>query len=124
MQKILIMGATSAIAEQTARLFAGQGDKLYLLARNKERLTAIASDLKIRGAESVQFTTLEANDFKQHQPVLAHAIKALGGVDIILVAHGTLPDQKKCEQDFELMREAFSTNAISTTNFKIACNCC
>ena len=33
MRKILIVGATSTIAEQTARRFAASGDALFLTAR-------------------------------------------------------------------------------------------
>ena len=48
MRKILIVGATSTIAEQTARRFAANGDALFLTGRNEARLTAIADDLKVR----------------------------------------------------------------------------
>ena len=46
-QKILIIGATSVIAEHCARLWAVRGDALYLVARNEERLAAIASDFAV-----------------------------------------------------------------------------
>lgn len=114
MQNILIVGATSAIAEAVARLFAAQGDRLYLLARDAGRLEAMAQDLKIRGAESVSFGRFEAADFDGHGTVLDAAFGALGGtVDVALIAHGNLPGQKACEQDFRLMLEAFNTNALS-----------
>ena len=48
MKNVLIIGATSAIAEATDRVFAKRSDKLYLLGRNEERLTTLAEDLKIR----------------------------------------------------------------------------
>jgi short-subunit dehydrogenase len=38
----------------------------------------------------------------------------LGGIDIVLIAHGSLPDQKACEQDTQKTLEAINTNAIST----------
>ena len=46
MQKILIIGATSAIAEAAARLWAPRGAAFYLVGRNAERLVSIADDLK------------------------------------------------------------------------------
>lgn len=113
MQKILIVGATSAIAEATARLFAARGDSLYLLARNTERLETMAQDLTIRGAESVLFGRFEANDFDSHEALLDAAVDALGGCDVALLAHGSLPDQKACEQDFRLALDEINTNAIS-----------
>lgn len=113
MQKILIIGATSAIAEATARRFAQQGASLYLLARNQERLGGLTSDLKIRGAAAVAYATLDANDFDSHESVLGQAIEELGGIDVALIAHGTLGDQKACEKSFTLTLRELNTNAIS-----------
>lgn len=113
MKKILIIGATSAIAEATARLWAAEGHRLYLLGRNDKRLAAIAADLKIRGAESVQFALLDVNDIALHATVLDAAAAALGGLDVVLIAHGTLGDQKACEQDFNAALQELNTNAIS-----------
>ena len=113
MKKILIIGATSAIAEATARLWAAQGHSLYLLGRSAERLGGIAADLKVRGAESTRFAMLDVNDFAQHAAVLDAAVTALRGIDIVLIAHGTLGDQKACGQDFAATLQELNTNAIS-----------
>jgi decaprenylphospho-beta-D-erythro-pentofuranosid-2-ulose 2-reductase len=113
MNRILVIGATSAIAEATCRLWAAQGDRLYLLGRNEERLQAIADDLKVRGAASAQYACLDANDFERHPSLLDAAAAALGGIDIVLVAHGTLGDQKACERDFTVALKELSTNALS-----------
>lgn len=114
MKKILIIGATSAIAEATARLFAQRGDRLFLAARNKERLQTLAHDLTIRGAESVFSEPLDVNDFSRHQQIINTAFEAMDGIDIALIAHGTLPDQIACEKDFNLTLKELNTNAIST----------
>ncbi len=113
MKKILIIGATSAIAEATARLWAGQGHRIYLLGRNEERLQAIAADLNVRCVESAQYALLDVNDFAQHAAVLDVAAVALDGIDIVLIAHGTLGDQKTCERDFAATLLELNTNAIS-----------
>jgi len=114
MQNILIIGATSAIAEATARLYAQRGDKLYLFARNQERLIAIAEDLKIRGASTVDYVLLDVNDFEAHENTINTVFKTFGKVDVVLIAHGTLPDQKSCENDFNMTLLELNTNAIST----------
>jgi decaprenylphospho-beta-D-erythro-pentofuranosid-2-ulose 2-reductase len=113
MKKILIIGATSAIAEATARFWAIKGHRLYLIARNDERLQAIASDLCVRGAESVHTGLLDLNDFASHENAIEQASKALGGIDIALIAHGTLGDQSACERDFNAALLELNTNAIS-----------
>lgn len=52
MQNVLIIGATSAIAEAVARRYAARGAALFLVARRSERLAAIADDLRVRGARA------------------------------------------------------------------------
>ena len=113
MQHILIIGATSAIAEATARLYAQKGAKLYLIARNKNRLETIAADLKIRGASSVSIATFDANDFERHQELLDTALQVLGSIDIVLIAHGTLGDQKACEASAQAALHEIQINVLS-----------
>ncbi|NTU53044.1 MAG: SDR family oxidoreductase [Chlorobiaceae bacterium] len=114
MQNILIIGATSAIAEATARLYAADGANLYLMARNEDRLKIIAADLKIRGAASVATAGFEANDLDSHQNLIERAHKSLGSFDIVLIAHGTLGIQKVAESDIEETIRELQTNAMST----------
>ena len=114
MRKILIIGATSAIAEATARLFAARGDALFLVARNAEHLRAVVADLNIRGAARADSATLDVTDFAAHEAVIEKAERDLGGIDIALIAHGTLSDQAQCEQSVDMMRREFDINALST----------
>lgn len=113
MQKILIIGATSAMAEATARRYAAQGAVFYLLARNPERLQALAADLKIRGAQAADYALFDACDQASHAQTLQTARDVLGDFDIVLIAHGTLGDQKACEQDVNLTLKEMDTNALS-----------
>jgi decaprenylphospho-beta-D-erythro-pentofuranosid-2-ulose 2-reductase len=113
MTKILIIGATSAIAQATARRFAGKGARFYLLARDAEKLDALSKDLKIRGAQSVDHAVMDVNDFAAHALTLDRATSSLGGIDLALIAHGTLGNQKECEKSTALTLQEFNTNAIS-----------
>jgi len=114
MRKILIIGATSAIAEAAARIFATRGEALFLVARNAEHLRAVVADLNIRGAARADSTTLDVTDFAAHEAVIEKAERDLGGIDIALIAHGTLSDQAQCEQSVDVMRREFDINALST----------
>ena len=114
MKKILIIGATSAIAEATARRFAARGDALFLVARNAEHLRAVAADLAVRGAMRSATATLDAADFGTHEAVLDAAERELGGLDVVLIAHGTLSDQARCQASVDSMRHELDVNAIST----------
>jgi decaprenylphospho-beta-D-erythro-pentofuranosid-2-ulose 2-reductase len=114
MQRVLIIGATSAIAEATARIYAERGSRLHLVARTPARLDTVVEDLRIRGAADVGRDALDMNDLGRHEAVLDSAWAALGDVDVVLVAHGTLPDQKACEASVETAMAEFATNATST----------
>ncbi len=113
MKKILVIGATSAIAEATARIWAQRGDELFLVARNQERLSVIAEDLKVRGSSEVQSYCMDANNFEEHLPMIDRAFGMLGDIDIALIAHGTLSNQKECEHSVELTMQEIKTNALS-----------
>lgn len=113
MRKVLIVGATSAIAEAVARLLAAQGDLLYLVGRRAETLEAIAADLRVRGAARVQTEVMDANAIERHASLLDHADVALGGLDTVLIAHGTLSDQAACQQSVALTFQELHTNALS-----------
>jgi len=112
-KKILIIGATSAIAEATARIWAQRGDELFLVARNEERLKIISKDLNVRGAPEVHSYCMDANNFDRHSSMLDKVFEVLGAIDIVLIAHGTLSNQKECEQSVDLTMQEIKTNALS-----------
>ncbi|HXR19667.1 MAG TPA: SDR family oxidoreductase [Steroidobacteraceae bacterium] len=113
MQRILIVGATSAIAEATARLFAARGDALFLAARNGSRLQAIAADLSVRGATLTETGEFDARAYDRAAALLRTATERLGGLDAALIAHGTLSDQSACQLSIDRLREEFEINALS-----------
>ncbi|HMW42119.1 MAG TPA: SDR family NAD(P)-dependent oxidoreductase, partial [Plasticicumulans sp.] len=114
MRKVLIVGATSAIAEACARRFAAEGDALCLCARRAGRLDVLAADLRVRGAALVAVEVLDANDVAGHAAMLDRATAALGGLDTVLIAHGTLSDQAACEASVEQTLAEIHTNGLST----------
>lgn len=114
MQRILIIGATSAIAEATARVYAGRGAGIFLVGRDEARLRAIAKDLVVRGANSASQYPLDINSIAGHPAMLDAAWANLHQVDVVLIAHGTLPDQAACEASVELSMQEFATNGTST----------
>jgi short-subunit dehydrogenase len=110
-KRILIIGATSAIAAACARLWAGEGASFFLVARHAEKLASLASDLDVRGASAVATFIMDANDTASHDAMLEQAFAR--ELDIALIAHGTLSDQAACEQDAALTLREFTTNALS-----------
>ncbi|MDE2451197.1 MAG: SDR family oxidoreductase [Gammaproteobacteria bacterium] len=116
MSRTLIIGATSAIAEATARLLAERGGSLFLVGRNAQRLEAVAADLAVRGAAHVATETLDLNTFALHGPMIEHAFAALGGIDSVLIAHGTLSEQRACQGSVAQSLAEISTNALSVVS--------
>jgi short-subunit dehydrogenase len=116
MRKILIIGATSAIAQETARLFAADGDRLFLVARNREKLAAVAQDLTVRSGQKIDYQVADVNDFNAHKDLIQRAAESLSGLDTVLIAHGTLSDQKRCEQEFAPAAQEFNTNFLSVVS--------
>lgn len=112
----MILGATSAIAQETAKLLAADGDHLFLIARNEDKLKAIVDDLRVRGAEQVGYLLADLADTTQHELLLEQASRELGGIDTVLIAHGTLSDQKACERDFSIAEREFRVNFLSVAS--------
>lgn len=114
MSSVLIIGATSAIAHETARRFALDGASFFLVARNEARLQANADDLLARGATRTETFILDATDFGRHAAMMESAQSMFaGGIDYALVAYGTLPDQAEVAVDAQAAADAFTTNATS-----------
>ncbi|WP_433968076.1 SDR family oxidoreductase [Tunturiibacter gelidiferens] len=112
-RKILVLGATSGIAEATCRIWASQGASLFLVARNAEKLAAVAADLKTRGASYIDTAVADLDDTDQHPSLLAHAINSLTGMDIAYLAHGVLGDQTEAERDFNTAAHILHTNFMA-----------
>lgn len=113
MKRVLIIGATSAIATACARLWAQQASEFFLVARNGEKLDQTAADLRARGAKIVTVYTMDATDLTSHSVMLSTCMTALKQLDIALIAHGTLSDQKACEQDANVAMQEFTNNGTS-----------
>lgn len=112
--RLVVFGATSAIAQATARNFARDGAEIVLVGRDQQKLDRIRDDLKVRGAKSAAIISADLNDIDRHTALVDEAAELLGGViDAVLIAHGTLGDQQRSQQDVAVMLREFSTNALS-----------
>lgn len=113
-RKIVIVGATSVMAEHCARIWVqGQAVDLTLIGRERNRTERVAADLNVRSPQSD--IKVVVADFLDPVAIQATAdnIVASGPVDIVLIAHGFLPEQANCQDDLAACREALEVNGIS-----------
>lgn len=112
--KILIIGATSAIAKSTARIYAERNSQLFLVGRDENRLNEMKIDLELRGASSVRILALDIVEHEEHAIPITLAAKFLENIDLTLICHGSLPNQESCETNFKEIEKAIKINALST----------
>ncbi len=113
MKRVLVLGATSAIAQATCRLLVSRGAALFLVARNQKNLEAVAADLRVRGAAQVEIAAADLDDLAAHSDLVARAEAALGGLDAAVLAHGVLGNQAEAQRDWAAAQAVFTTNLLS-----------
>lgn len=112
--RVLIVGATSAMAAEAARLYAADGARLFLTGRHPARLEAVAADLRVRGAGQVESTILDVTDRRRCEEVVNAAWTAFDGLEVALIAHGVLPDQARSQASVDETVAALDVNFTST----------
>lgn len=111
--RVLIVGATSAIAHAVARRYAAQGARLMLLGRRPDALDAAAADLRVRGAAEVITAPYDAENSDLPGPLVQQAWTRWQGFDVALLAHGVLPDQSTAQASVEETLRSFDINGRS-----------
>lgn len=111
---IVIFGATSSIAQEVAKLFAKNGEQLFLIGRHPQRLAAIADKLKFHNNHPIHYQSYDLNELEHHPQIIENIIEVLGHIDIVLIAQGTLPDQKAGEENFFYTFNELKTNFVSS----------
>src|SRR6266705_4859350 len=111
--RMLIVVATSAIAHETAKCFAKDCAEFFLVGRSPEKLEDVGNDLKVRGAKRIETYVLDVTCLDRHQEMIQAAITRLDGLDMVLIAYGTLGDQQKCQRSVVETMKEFTTNCTS-----------
>jgi decaprenylphospho-beta-D-erythro-pentofuranosid-2-ulose 2-reductase len=109
-RKILILGATSAIARATANALAKQGDELLLAGRDVSELERIASDLSVRFDNQNHVLKFDIENSTQHKPFFQEAIQKLGDLTGVVFAIGYM------NKDIEKTLQINFTSAVSILN--------
>lgn len=110
-QTIAILGATSALAKEYARLHCEENTSLILVGRNVQVLSEIKADLLARGAADVQVYVHDFEDLELLPKLIDSIFQNM--VDVVLVAYGTLPDQNQSRSSLEYLIKHHTVNSTS-----------
>ncbi len=109
-RRVLILGATSAVAAAAARLHADRGDRLFLVGRSADKLAALGAALSVPAASIHRADFLDPG---APERAIAEAVAGLGVIDQALIAHGQLGDQRRSELDPAEAELILRTNLLS-----------
>ncbi len=107
MAQILVLGATSGMADSLSRKFAENGFDLYLAGRDLDELTKTASDIQIRHSVKVAVKEFNALDFESHRRFYNELSPKPDGV---IIAIGYLGDQETAQSNLNESKMILDTN--------------
>jgi short-subunit dehydrogenase len=101
-----VLGATSAIAQAAARVWAERGAELVLVGRDPAKLAAVADDLRTRGGQ-VETVVQDLNEDQ------APLVERLGAADVTLIAQGVFGDAQRRDVDPDYAEAVLRTNLVT-----------
>jgi decaprenylphospho-beta-D-erythro-pentofuranosid-2-ulose 2-reductase len=113
MQRIVILGATSGIAVEVQRRLAHLGCELLLIARSPQRLADLHADLLVRGAQQVVTYSADLASIQQHSAVFDFVRRTFPDFDTVLLAYGSMHDQKDSENSIDTLLDELQVNYVS-----------
>lgn len=116
MKRVIVFGATSAIAAAVAQRLARRGDLLWLVGRDRDKLDRLVASL---GSAVVGAVAADLDRTGDSEALVQRGIAALGGLDLAIVAHGMLGDQRRSEQSWSHAEEILRTNLLSPVSLLV-----
>lgn len=98
----IILGATSSMARAFARAVVARGDGVLLCGRDMDELTAMATDLGVRGAPFAEAMAFDARDENSFAPILERAADLDGSISVAVFV-GSMPAQADIDADPSLI---------------------
>ncbi len=108
MQKVIVIGASSGLGKEVAKLLIADGYTLGLAARRTQPL----EDLKALAPERVMIHAIDVTSDDAPQ-ALEHLIDMVGGIDLFIYTAGVGFQNMELEPDIEL--KTVNTNALGFT---------
>lgn len=117
---VVVLGATSAIAQAYARRRAAAGTRFVLAGRQEERLKVVAGDLLARGAASAEPVTMDLAATGEIERAVEMIHARFGAPQEIVIAYGILGEQAALERDLAAARAALEVNFTSAALWLLA----
>ncbi|RZO86398.1 MAG: SDR family oxidoreductase [Oceanococcus sp.] len=89
-QVVVITGASSGIGQATAELLAGHGAKIVAVARRKQKLDQLVSDIEADGGQALAIEA-DVTSIEDMQRVVAQAVETFGSLDVWINNAGVMP---------------------------------
>jgi len=109
MKKAIVVGASSGIGRELARLLAEEGYTVGITGRRKDLL----EELKKDSSENIIVKAFDINDHPLALKMLNELVIELGGMDLLIFSSGTGEINK--ELDFNIEKETINTNVLAWT---------
>ncbi|MGM0884294.1 MAG: SDR family oxidoreductase [Bacillota bacterium] len=113
MKNVLVIGATSGIAQAIIKQLAESNTNLIIAGRNKEELEKIAGDLRVRYQATVYSEMYEATSYDTHESFFNNCINHIADLDGVILCYGYMGQQQQAQSDIDLTREIIDVNYTS-----------
>lgn len=117
MKRIVLVGATSTIAAECARIWNEVDETHFtLIVRDKNKAKRVAKDLRVRNPKNT--FDIEVVDFTSSKEIV-NVIKnsAKEKIDVVLIAQGVLPNQVDVQNDIKAIKQIIGINSTSVVQF-------
>ena len=111
---VIIFGGTSAVASKVAYYFAINHDNVLISSRNFADGLALVNHLKlISGNQNINNFQFDALDYDYKKPMLSEMVKEYFEPDLVLIAYGTLTENKLIQNNLVKIRNELDINLFS-----------
>lgn len=110
-QGVVVLGATSAIAQAVARELAQAGHAVVVAARDSEENEALAADLRVRYGVAAQAIAWDAGEFDAHEAFVQQCVDALQDrIEGVVLCSGYMEDQTRAQNEWPIAQRTIDVN--------------
>jgi len=112
-KNVVLVGASSGIGAALAKVLAGKGCSLALIARREPQLIALADDINHNAGKTLARAYRgDVTQYETIEPLFDQIARDLGGIDVLIYASGVMPSVKRDEYCFEKDRAMIEVNVL------------